>query len=134
MRPAALLLTALLAAPLGAETPVDQRRPAALDGLVDIENMAGSIRVTGWDKAEIVVSGRLGRAATISAGVPVRRSRFEPRLRSWRGSARQGSASGARQPDSSHLPPPRDARPMTTGRRAPQACHGHKSSPSERGS
>src|SRR5260221_9250430 len=64
MRPAALLLTALLAAPLGAETPVDQRRPAALDGLVDIENMAGSIRVTGWDKAEIAVSGRLGRHAS----------------------------------------------------------------------
>src|SRR5260221_7375405 len=64
LQPAALLLTALLAAPLGAEPPVDQRRPAALDGLVDIENMAGSIRVTGWDKAEIAVSGRLGRHAS----------------------------------------------------------------------
>lgn len=64
MRPAALLFTTLLAAPLGAESTVDQRRPAAPDGLVDIENMAGSIRVTGWDKAEIAITGRLGHHAS----------------------------------------------------------------------
>jgi DUF4097 and DUF4098 domain-containing protein YvlB len=64
MRPAALLFTALLAAPLGAETTVDQRRPASPDGLVDIENMAGSIRVTGWDKPEIAITGKLGRHAS----------------------------------------------------------------------
>lgn len=64
MRPAALLFTALLAAPLGADTTVDQRRPASPDGLVDIENMAGSIRVTGWDKPEIAITGKLGRHAS----------------------------------------------------------------------
>jgi DUF4097 and DUF4098 domain-containing protein YvlB len=64
MRPAALFFTALLAAPLGAQTSVDQRRPAAPDGLVDIENMAGSIRVTGWDKAEIAITGKLGHHAS----------------------------------------------------------------------
>ena len=65
MRPAAILLV-LLATPAGlrAQTTVDQHRTAALDGLVEIENMAGSIRVTGWDKAEVAVSGKLGRRAT----------------------------------------------------------------------
>ena len=64
MRQAALLVTLLWAGPLLAQTTVDQHRPAALDGVVDIENMAGSIRVTGWDKPEIAVSGKLGRRAT----------------------------------------------------------------------
>src|SRR5262245_20635684 len=64
MRPAAVLYMALLAAPLGAQTTIDQHRPASPDGAVDIENMAGSIRVTGWDKPEIAVSGRLGNRAS----------------------------------------------------------------------
>ena len=64
MRPAVLLFAALLAAPLQAQTTVDQRRPAAPDGVVDVENMAGSIRVTGWDQAEIAVTGTLGRRAS----------------------------------------------------------------------
>ncbi|HSB60616.1 MAG TPA: DUF4097 family beta strand repeat-containing protein [Vicinamibacteria bacterium] len=64
MRPAAILFSAVLAAPAAAQTTVDQRRPAAPEGLVDIENMAGSIRVTGWDKPEVAVSGKLGRRAS----------------------------------------------------------------------
>lgn len=42
---------------------VEQRRPAAADGLIEIENPAGSIRVIGWDKGEIEVTGTLGRGA-----------------------------------------------------------------------
>lgn len=64
MRPAAILFAAVLAAPAAAQTTVDQRRPAAPDGFVDIENMAGSIRVTGWDRAEVAVSGKLGHRAS----------------------------------------------------------------------
>jgi DUF4097 and DUF4098 domain-containing protein YvlB len=58
------LLLATLATTVAAQTTVDQRRPAAHDGVVEIENMAGSIHVTGWDKAEILVSGKLGHGAT----------------------------------------------------------------------
>ena len=64
MRPAAVLFLAFLAAPAAAQNTIDQHRSAAPDGTVDIENMAGSIRVTGWDKNEIAVSGRLGRQAS----------------------------------------------------------------------
>lgn len=65
MRPAAILFgVTLLATTLGAQTTIDQHRPAAPDGAIDIENMAGSIKVTGWDKPEIVVSGRLGSRAS----------------------------------------------------------------------
>lgn len=64
MRPAAILFFALLASPAAAQSTIDQHRSAAPDGTVDIENMAGSIRVTGWDKNEIAVTGRLGRQAS----------------------------------------------------------------------
>jgi DUF4097 and DUF4098 domain-containing protein YvlB len=47
-----------------AQTTMDQRRPAASDGLVEIENSAGSIRVIGWNRAEVAVSGTLGRRAS----------------------------------------------------------------------
>ena len=57
---AALLLDAPFAA---AQTRVDQTRPAAADGFVDIENASGSVKVTGWDKNEIAVRGTLGRQA-----------------------------------------------------------------------
>ena len=44
MRRAALVLATVLAVPgwASAQTPVDQKRPAAPDGTVSIEHMAGS--------------------------------------------------------------------------------------------
>lgn len=42
---------------------ISERRPAAPDGVVEIENPAGSIRVTGWNRDEIEVSGTLGQGA-----------------------------------------------------------------------
>lgn len=42
---------------------IEQRRPAAPDGVVEIENAAGSIRVTGWDRHEVEVTGTLGSGA-----------------------------------------------------------------------
>ena len=64
MKSLALLFATFVALPGVAQTAVDQRRAASSDGVVEIENMAGSIRVTGWDKAEIVVGGKLGPGAT----------------------------------------------------------------------
>jgi DUF4097 and DUF4098 domain-containing protein YvlB len=59
MKRAALVLAAVLAgsAWAGAQTPVDQKRPAAPDAKVDIENTAGSTKVTGWDRPEVQVKG-----------------------------------------------------------------------------
>jgi DUF4097 and DUF4098 domain-containing protein YvlB len=67
MKPAAVVL-AVLAAPawLAAQTTVDQKRPAAPDGAVSIENLAGSVKVTGWDKAEVQVRGTVGDGGELS--------------------------------------------------------------------
>jgi len=50
----------LAPAPALAEN-VDLRGEAAKDGVVVIENIAGSITVTGWDKGEITVTGTTGK-------------------------------------------------------------------------
>jgi DUF4097 and DUF4098 domain-containing protein YvlB len=67
MKRGAFVLMAALALPVGlaAQTTIDQRRPAALDGEVDIENMAGTIKVVGWDKAEVWVKGTLAPEAKL---------------------------------------------------------------------
>lgn len=58
------LSLALALAPVAlAQTQIDQRKPASADGLVDIENSAGSIRVIGWDREEVQVTGTLGARA-----------------------------------------------------------------------
>lgn len=67
MKRAAIVLAAVLAGPawLAAQTPVDQKRPAAPDAKVSIENMSGSVKVTGWDRAEVQVKGTLGAGAEL---------------------------------------------------------------------
>ena len=54
---------ALLLIPAGADAQqtVERTGRAAADGTVDIENIAGSIRVEGWDRNEVSLSGQLGR-------------------------------------------------------------------------
>ena len=56
-RAALVLATVLVPAWALAQTPVDQKRPAAPDAMVDIENTAGSTKVTGWDRPEVQVKG-----------------------------------------------------------------------------
>jgi DUF4097 and DUF4098 domain-containing protein YvlB len=56
---AAVALPALAAA----EQKVDEKRAAAPDGTVEIENAAGSIRVMGWGRNEVTVTGTLGPGA-----------------------------------------------------------------------
>ena len=63
MRTIGWLAWALLATPLFAQERVDQKRAAAKDGRVEIENPAGSITVIGWDKPEVAVTGTLGHGA-----------------------------------------------------------------------
>jgi DUF4097 and DUF4098 domain-containing protein YvlB len=68
MKRAALVLATVLAGPAGlaAQTPVDQKRPAAPDAKVTIENMSGSVKVTGWDRPEVQVKGTVGDGAELS--------------------------------------------------------------------
>ena len=61
MKRAALVLAAVLApAWVAAQTPVDQKRAAAPDAKVSIENLSGSVKVTGWNQAEVQVKGTVG--------------------------------------------------------------------------
>jgi DUF4097 and DUF4098 domain-containing protein YvlB len=68
MKRAALVLATVLAGPAWAlaQTPVDKSRPAAADGKVTIENMSGSVKVTGWDRAEVQVKGTVGSGGELS--------------------------------------------------------------------
>jgi DUF4097 and DUF4098 domain-containing protein YvlB len=70
MKRAALALVATVAAPawLAAGTTVDQRRPAAADAAVKIENMAGTVTVTAWDRAEVQVRGTIADHAELELG------------------------------------------------------------------
>jgi len=67
MKRAALVLVMILALPgwLAAQNTVDQKHPAARDAVVNIENMAGSVKVTGWDRGEVQVMGTLDPDATL---------------------------------------------------------------------
>ena len=60
---AVLAVTAMAGGARAAQ--VDQRKPAASDGLVEIENPAGSVRVIGWSKAEVAVTGRVSRGGSL---------------------------------------------------------------------
>ena len=68
MKRAALVLATMLAVPawLSAQTTVDQKRPAQPDGTVSIENMAGSVKVVGWDRPEVQVKGTVGEGGELS--------------------------------------------------------------------
>jgi hypothetical protein len=57
--PAALLLVA--GTPALAATPINQVRPLAADGSVSIENLKGRIVVRTWDRAEVGITGSLGK-------------------------------------------------------------------------
>jgi hypothetical protein len=55
---------ALLASPwslANAATSVEEHRPASPQGAVEIDNVAGSIDVQGWDKSEVAVTGTVGK-------------------------------------------------------------------------
>ena len=52
------------AASASAQSRVDERRPANPNGLVEIENPVGSVRVIGWSRDEVQVTGTLGQRAS----------------------------------------------------------------------
>lgn len=50
----------LIVATCQASAIVEQTRTLAADGLVQVDNLAGSIEFTAWDKSEVGISGELG--------------------------------------------------------------------------
>src|SRR3954469_2705291 len=50
--------------PAAAQQKVEARRSASADALVEIDNPAGSITVTGWDPSQVAVTGHLGAGAS----------------------------------------------------------------------
>lgn len=44
-----------------AQQAINETKPAAKDGVVEVSNVAGSVRITGWDKQAVEVTGTLGR-------------------------------------------------------------------------
>jgi hypothetical protein len=66
MRTGILTLTLALvgalasAVPVAAGTPIDETKSASADGSVIIENLIGSVTVTGWKQNEVKVTGTLG--------------------------------------------------------------------------
>ncbi len=59
-----VLLIALLAAGNAlAGTPINQTRTVNADARIDVSNIKGSVSVSGWDKAEVAISGTLGDGA-----------------------------------------------------------------------
>ena len=59
---ALLTLCCSLLLPLGAaaDQAVDRTAAAAANGTVDIENLSGSLRIEGWDRGEVKITGSLG--------------------------------------------------------------------------
>jgi DUF4097 and DUF4098 domain-containing protein YvlB len=68
---AAVLAALVAAAPAAAQQTVEQRQAADPNGRVVIDSQAGSIKVVGWNKDEVQVTGTLGRGAE---GVTLTRS------------------------------------------------------------
>jgi DUF4097 and DUF4098 domain-containing protein YvlB len=67
----------LLVRPAAAGEAVDVRRPASRDGVVTIENASGSIHVVGWDRAEVAVTGSVGRGGSLNVTGGAHRTRVE---------------------------------------------------------
>ncbi len=57
---AALFLIGILATSATAQQRVDETKAAPRDGLVKIENLSGTVKVIGWNRAEVSVKGTLG--------------------------------------------------------------------------
>lgn len=73
-----IVLAVALAAPALAQQRVEERRPAAPDGTVEIECSSGAVRVIGWDKNEVQVTGTLARdAGPLEITASERRVRIE---------------------------------------------------------
>ena len=72
-----LLLSAVCALPAAAQTAVKQTHPQAHGGRVEIENIAGQVRVRGWDRDEVSLTGTLGPGQRLDVNESADRLQFE---------------------------------------------------------
>ncbi|TJY65229.1 DUF4097 domain-containing protein [Sinimarinibacterium sp. CAU 1509] len=56
----AAVIAGTVLAPAWAGTPINETRPLQADGRVSVNNLAGEIVVSAWDKKEVSISGELG--------------------------------------------------------------------------
>jgi hypothetical protein len=61
---AGIALLAGLAVPASAQRPIAERFAAAPDGYIRIQNIAGSVKVMGWDHDSVAVSGTVSDTPT----------------------------------------------------------------------
>lgn len=64
--PAAAAAALLLLAGTARAQEVDRRFAAPAAGVLEVVNPSGSVRVEGWDRAEVRVTGELGRGAELA--------------------------------------------------------------------
>lgn len=75
---AAGLLAVTVVSTAKAGTDVEENRPVSPDARIQVDNTAGTIRVSGWDKPEVEIRGELGdrvdelEIAEISGGLRIR--------------------------------------------------------------
>lgn len=74
----AVLAIAMLAAPAGAQQRVEETFPSDARGTIEIVNVAGSVRVIAWDRAEVSVTGTLGQG---TERLELSRDRLNPQIR-----------------------------------------------------
>jgi len=55
-----LLLAACCASQAQAQSSVNEHHPLARGGRVELDNVAGQVRVRGWDRDEVALTGQLG--------------------------------------------------------------------------
>ncbi|WP_154582694.1 DUF4097 family beta strand repeat-containing protein [Xanthomonas oryzae] len=72
-----LVLAASCAVPAAAQTAVKQSHPLARGGRVELENIAGSIRVRGWDRDEVALTGSLGQGQRLQVDESANRLQLE---------------------------------------------------------
>lgn len=63
MRSMMMVLLLPLAALAGEPQAIQQTRPLAADGKLRVENPAGSLEISAWDRNEVMISGELGENA-----------------------------------------------------------------------
>ena len=58
-----VLAVLLVAVAAWSQTPINERRPATPGGAIEVDNLAGSVEVTGWGNSELEVTGTLWSGA-----------------------------------------------------------------------
>ncbi|MBS7457342.1 DUF4097 family beta strand repeat-containing protein [Coralloluteibacterium stylophorae] len=101
-RAALLLLAAATAVPAFAQSAIDESRPLASGGRVEVDNVAGLIRVRGWDRDAVSVTGDLGGAERLDIDASANRVRIKAVYPNGRGH-RDGARLELRVPAGSEL-------------------------------